>query len=191
MKLIYRITRTFLRIFYSKELLDGKWFTKYHIGYLWAIKSIPRRIRWKNIKVPYSKTATIFNGKNLSIAPSSINCLQSDIYLQNRQNKVSIGENCYIAQHCGIITEQHNVYNLDEHVKGQDVIIGDGCWIGMNSVIMPGVVLGNHTIVGANSVVTKSFEKGNVVLGGTPAKIIKQLEADRFDNNYSCRKQWD
>ncbi|MDT4068951.1 type 8 capsular polysaccharide synthesis protein Cap8J, partial [Staphylococcus aureus] len=58
---------------------------------------------------------------------------------------------------------------------GEDVKIGNYSWIGMNSVILPGVELGEHTIVGAGSVVTKSFPEGNVVIGGNPAKIIKKI----------------
>lgn len=54
-------------------------------------------------------------------------------------------------------------------------MIGDKCWIGMNSVILPGVVLGDNTIVGAGSVVTKSFENGHCVVAGNPAKLIKRL----------------
>ncbi|MBO8759626.1 type 8 capsular polysaccharide synthesis protein Cap8J, partial [Staphylococcus aureus] len=57
----------------------------------------------------------------------------------------------------------------------EDVKIGNYSWIGMNSVILPGVELGEHTIVGAGSVVTKSFPEGNVVIGGNPAKIIKKI----------------
>ena len=55
------------------------------------------------------------------------------------------------------------------------IIIGQGCWIGMNSVILPGVVLGEKTIVGAGSVVTKSFLEGYCVIAGNPAKKIKDL----------------
>ncbi|EOJ3081127.1 DapH/DapD/GlmU-related protein, partial [Acinetobacter baumannii] len=54
--------------------------------------------------------------------------------------------------------------------------IGDKCWIGMNSVILPGVVLGNGTIVAAGAVVTKSFKQGNIVIAGVPAKIIKEIK---------------
>ena len=60
-------------------------------------------------------------------------------------------------------------------MPGKDIIIGKKCWIGMNSVILPGVVLGDHTIVGAGAVVTKSFVDGNCVIGGNPARIIRKL----------------
>ena len=49
------------------------------------------------------------------------------------------------------------------------------CWIGMNSVILPGVVLGDSTIVGAGSVVTKSFVEGRQVIVGSPARVVKKL----------------
>ncbi len=182
-RLVYSVARFMLSLFYSKEVLDSKWFNRYHIGYLWAFKSVFRRIRHRSIKVPYAKSATIFSGRNLQIASSSINCLQTDIYLQNRLNRVTIGENCYIANHVGIITEQHDVYNLEKHCSGSDVTIGDWCWIGMNSVIMPGVILGDHTTVGANSVVTKSFPDGYVVIAGAPAKVIRKLEKSDFQEN--------
>jgi acetyltransferase-like isoleucine patch superfamily enzyme len=60
-------------------------------------------------------------------------------------------------------------------LPGKDVIIGKKCWIGMNSVILPGVCLGDHTIVGAGSVVTKSFPDGNCIIAGNPARIIRVL----------------
>lgn len=177
---LYWFLKLILTPFYSKEVLNGKWFTKYRIGFKWALQSIPRRIMRRDISVPYSKSATIFSGKNLEIAPSSINCLQSDVYLNNRLNKVTIGENCYIANHVGVITEQHDVYNLEKHREGKDIILGNWCWIGMNAVIMPGVVLGDHTTVGANSVVTKSFPEGYVIIAGAPAKVIRELKKEDF-----------
>ncbi|OAN11469.1 antibiotic acetyltransferase [Photobacterium jeanii] len=53
-----------------------------------------------------------------------------------------------------------------------DTHIKDGCWIGMRSMIMPGVTLGEGCIVAANSVVTKDVPPYAVV-GGNPAKVIK------------------
>ncbi|MFH4151026.1 DapH/DapD/GlmU-related protein, partial [Acinetobacter baumannii] len=87
---------------------------------------------------------------------------------------IYIGKGSYIAPNVGIITSNHDLADLESHTEGKDVVIGDKCWIGMNSVILPGVVLGNGTIVAAGAVVTKSFKQGNIVIAGVPAKIIKE-----------------
>lgn len=53
-----------------------------------------------------------------------------------------------------------------------NIEIGDGVWIGANTVILPGVTIGNNVAIGANSVVTKDVPS-NTVYGGVPAKFIK------------------
>ena len=96
-------------------------------------------------------------------------------YYQTIDARIVIGKGTYIAQNVGIVTTNHDLNNLDEHVPGKDVIIGKQCWIGMNSIILPGVILGDHTIVGAGSVVTKSFTEGNCIITGNPAKKLRDV----------------
>ena len=88
---------------------------------------------------------------------------------------IIIGKGTYIAPNVGIVTTNHDTSNLDRHLPGKNVELGKSCWIGMNSVILPGVVLGDNTIVGAGSVVTKSFPEGHCVIAGNPARKIKDL----------------
>ena len=88
---------------------------------------------------------------------------------------IDIGRGTYIAPNVGLITANHDLADLSQHVEAKPIILGEKCWIGMNSVILPGVHLGPHTIVGAGSVVTKSFPDGNFVIAGNPAKIIREL----------------
>ncbi len=122
------------------------------------------------------KNTLIGTFKNIEFDVSSLNVFQmSGCYYQAHKAKIIIGKNCEVAPNCGIITTNHDPHDISSHLEGKSVIIGDNCWIGMNSVILPGVVLGNNTIVGAGSVVTKKFEEGNIILAGNPAKIIKKL----------------
>lgn len=53
-----------------------------------------------------------------------------------------------------------------------DTCIGDYYFIGVRSIIMPGVKIGNEVIVGAGSVVTKDVPN-NCIIAGNPAKVIK------------------
>ena len=75
----------------------------------------------------------------------------------------------------GIITTNHSVKNPDEHDGPKDVRLGEKCWLGMNSMILPGVILGNNTIVGAGAIVTKSFPEGHCIIAGNPARLIRKL----------------
>ncbi|GLO62916.1 antibiotic acetyltransferase [Vibrio sp. MACH09] len=62
---------------------------------------------------------------------------------------------------------------IDEAYIGKgDTHIGDGSWIGMRAMIMPGVTIGEGAIIAANSVVTKDVAPYSVV-GGSPAKLVK------------------
>jgi acetyltransferase-like isoleucine patch superfamily enzyme len=77
-----------------------------------------------------------------------------------------------------LITSNHDLKNPALRSDGKPIILGEQCWIGMNSVILPGVILGPHTVVGAGSVVTKSYPVGYCVLVGNPAKLLKYIEQE-------------
>lgn len=52
------------------------------------------------------------------------------------------------------------------------VTIGNDVWIGMRSIIMPGVNIGDGSVIGAGAVVTKDVP-AYAIVGGVPAKVIK------------------
>ena len=57
--------------------------------------------------------------------------------------------------------------------------IGNGVWVGANSVILPGVTIGDNAVIGAGSIVTKDIP-ANVVAVGNPCKVMREItERDR------------
>jgi acetyltransferase-like isoleucine patch superfamily enzyme len=54
-----------------------------------------------------------------------------------------------------------------------DTIIGENCFVGARSIILPGVRINNGCIVGAGSVVTKDVPE-NCAVAGNPARIIRE-----------------
>jgi acetyltransferase-like isoleucine patch superfamily enzyme len=87
-------------------------------------------------------------------------------------NGISIGDNTIFASGVKIISANHNKIDYKIHDFSPPIIIGENCWLGANSVILPGVQIGNNVIVAAGSVVTKSFDS-NLIIGGVPAKLLK------------------
>ena len=95
------------------------------------------------------------------------------------QNGIVINDYTFIAPNVGIMSANHDVYDLRYQIKNKPILIGKYCWIGMNSVILPEVELGDFTIVGAGSIVTKSFTEGYCIIAGNPAKVIRRLEPSK------------
>lgn len=63
-------------------------------------------------------------------------------------------------------------------VRRSRCVIGDDCWIGAQSVILPGCTeIGQGAVIGAGSVVTKSVPAFAIV-AGNPAKEIGQRLSD-------------
>lgn len=170
--------RFFFSLFYKRKYLKGRYFDNDFVGWFWCFRGINGRLFGNNRKVrfPVHPQSTVINDKNLEFDVDDIVVFQAPgCYWQNHKAKIIIGKGCYVAPNVGFITTNHDVYNLDNHVDGKDIKLGDNCWIGMNSMVLPGVELGDRTIVGAGSVVTKSFPEGNVVIVGNPAKVVKNL----------------
>ncbi len=121
----------------------------------------------------------IFIGSNVSI---NLNCTFIDC------NRITIGNNVLIAACVHLTTATHPI-ELSERLTpewspdsgeyfcrtySQPITIGDGCWIGANVVVLPGVSIGHGSVIGAGSVVTKNIPP-NVVAVGNPCKVIREI----------------
>ena len=95
--------------------------------------------------------------------------------------KVEIGKDVLISNNVFITDHNHSFNQFDKPIIQQgleykgSVIIGDGSFIGINSVILPGVKIGKNACIGASSVVTKDVPD-YAVLVGNPGKIIKHYD---------------
>lgn len=169
-----------LAIVFDPKYLQGRHFDRGFGGYLWAVRAIwSRNILRLGPPRPWPVALgfTLSNPSNVDFHPDDLNNFQvPGIYMQNFKARIVIGRGTYIAPNVGLITANHQFDDLDMHDAGEDIVLGEACWIGMNSVILPGVTLGPRTIVAAGAVVTKSFPEGRVVIGGVPAKLIRALQ---------------
>ncbi|BCA94431.1 hypothetical protein TUM19329_07920 [Legionella antarctica] len=66
---------------------------------------------------------------------------------------------------------------IESYEKQGDTVIQDGAWLGMRSMIMPGLTIGEGAIIAAGTVVTKDVSPYSIV-AGSPAKVIRK----RFDD---------
>jgi len=98
---------------------------------------------------------------------------------------LEIGDNVILSGEVVILRHDSSII-VSSNKKYTDILgkvkIGNNCFIGYRSIILPGVTLPNNTIVAAGSVVTKSVKKEGMIIGGNPAKIIGTVK-DSFNKN--------
>ena len=132
-------------------------------------------------------------GRYVELGPDRQIEIGSETSIQDRSiilGDVTIGRYCSVAPNVNISSGRH-WFDLRPHelIKDQDrlvladktllnnhsklVTVEDDCWLGINTVVMPGVTIGKGAIVGANSVVTSDIEPYTVV-AGAPAKLLRR-----------------
>jgi acetyltransferase-like isoleucine patch superfamily enzyme len=100
--------------------------------------------------------------------------------------KIEIDDDVMFAANVIVMDGLHGFQSANEPYKYQPmwriapVVIGRGCWIAQNVVIMPGVTIGELSIIGANSVVTHSIPPRSIAFGN-PARVVK-----RWDEQNQC-----
>lgn len=96
-------------------------------------------------------------------------------------DKVEIEKNVLISHRVFIGDHEHDFMDSNTPIikqplkKTGKVLIKEGSFIGVNSVILPGVTIGKNCFIGASSVVTKDVPDYSVAVGN-PAKIIKKYD---------------
>jgi acetyltransferase-like isoleucine patch superfamily enzyme len=166
-------------LFYDLKYLKGRWFH----GTLQGIKWIISGLFWQkivriNARVPFpcSPDVRINNPKNIIFHPDDLNNFWNlGLFIDASHNIVFIGHGTYIGTCVSILTTKRDFIDPSKHAESKPIYIGRNCWIGSNSIILPGVTLADNTVVGAGSVVTKSFLDGHCVIAGNPAKEIKRF----------------
>jgi acetyltransferase-like isoleucine patch superfamily enzyme len=120
----------------------------------------------------------VIEGGQLSIGEGT--SIGSDLVLACAK-QIRIGAKVLIAARC-FISDTSHVYEdvslpiIDQGVaEGRAVEIQDGCWIGINVCIFPGVTVGRNAVVGANSVVTRDIPSLSIACGA-PARVIRQYD---------------
>lgn len=95
---------------------------------------------------------------------------------------ITLGDRVMLGPGVKIWSVNHNFEDLDRPINQQgytqdEVVIGDGCWLGANVFVFPGVHLPEGCVVSAGSVVAKKKYPPFSILAGYPARVIGYRKA--------------
>ncbi|OLC41784.1 MAG: hypothetical protein AUH74_05230 [Nitrospirae bacterium 13_1_40CM_4_62_6] len=112
----------------------------------------------------------------MDIGEGTVISLSAKLDKTNPQG-IHIGKYTVVTFGAAILTHDY-VNNRDG-----DVRIGDNCFVGAHSIILPGVTIGDSCIVAAASVVARDVPAGSLVTGN-PARVV---EANVKTTHYGVR----
>lgn len=154
-----------------------EFFLKYYRGFLmkflmnsWLLAPIShRKVRpWVLRKIGCHVGKDVFIGGNVWIDTG-------------HAELITIHDHAHVDARCILLCHKRNLSN---YCKGDDyhklpyktgtIIVGKGCSVGTDTLVMPGVTIGEGAVVGAGSLVTKDIPAWTIAIG-RPAKVVKQI----------------
>jgi maltose O-acetyltransferase len=99
--------------------------------------------------------------------PASIDCADS----------VTIGDQVTLGPGVSLITATHEMHCAAMRagaLQTAPIVIGDGVWLCLGVIVLPGVTIGAGSVIAAGSVVTKDVPE-NSLFGGIPARRIRTI----------------
>lgn len=145
---------------------------------IFKIKYYIFRFRDRMIRTP-EKRAELYKSK-VNIGEGCR--IYSRVDFSSEPYLIKIGNNVMITSMVNFLTHDGGMgkcYTMGlsnkPYSKFGKIVVGDNVFIGIKTIIMPGVTIGNNCIIGAGSVVTKDIPS-NTVAAGVPAKVISSIE---------------
>lgn len=91
---------------------------------------------------------------------------------------VTIGDRAMFGPNVSIFAATHEteVQSRRDNIEyTRPITIGDDCWVGGHTIILPGVTIGDGVTIGAGSIVTKDIPSWSVAMG-QPARVVKKVK---------------
>ena len=114
-----------------------------------------------------------FANRLISIGPDTF--VNRDCYFEG---PLHIGSMCQIGPRVCIAASSHpwkTGGGFERTAVPLPVSIGDGCWLGAGSIVLPGAQIGNGCVIAAGAVVTKDCV-GGMLYAGVPAKAVRRIQ---------------
>lgn len=108
---------------------------------------------------------------------------------------IRLGDNVTITSGVKFITHDGSTC-LVKDVQGKryqrfaPIQVGSNVFIGVNSIVMPGITIGSNVVIGAGSVITKDIPDNSVAVG-VPARVISSFEDYQVKIQTSCASESD
>ena len=108
--------------------------------------------------------------------------------------EIIIGDYTFTGHNVSIITGCHDYRKFGKArqeafpLEGNDITIGNGVWLGSNSVVIGPNQIGDNAVIAAGAIVIPNTNPpADTIYGGIPARLIKKIDKTTTvdDNNHT------
>lgn len=150
------------------------WLRLTHFNNYSFVREVRRIDRGPNVSM--APNVSFRNGERITIGAGTHIGELSVIWAGNTSGRIVIGAKCLFAPHVTLTASNYGIVLgpvaiMDQPKVEEDIVIGDGAWLGANVVVLAGVSVGEGAVVAAGAVVTKDVPPFSIV-GGVPARVI-------------------
>lgn len=137
------------------------------------IRRLRQRLHASRDPVGFARSLGVKVGSNVRFYGVSAEMFGSEPWL------VTIGSNVYITAGVQFVTHDGGTLPLRKEVPDLEwtapISIGNDVYIGIRTIVLPGVNIGNRCIIGAGAVVTKDIPDNSVAVG-VPARVVRTTD---------------
>jgi acetyltransferase-like isoleucine patch superfamily enzyme len=136
------------------------------------LERVARYVRMKRDPEAYVRSLGVGVGRDCRFIKLDLGMFGSEPYL------IRLGDHVTITAGVRFVTHDGGVWVFRDKYPDIDVfgpiVIGNNVFIGMDSMILPGVTIGDDCVIGAGSVVSRDVPSGSVAVG-TPARVVRSV----------------
>ena len=138
-------------------------------------------LRWAGLRIGkdvriYSSARFMGSGE-ISIG-SDVHVGAQCLFYAAGDSRIEIGNYVDIAPRVSIVTGTHQIDPSGKHIAGsgiaKSISVGDGCWLCLGSMVLPGVSVAENSVVAAGSVVSKSILRPRCLVASVVAGVKKE-----------------
>lgn len=96
------------------------------------------------------------------------------VWIDNLAN-IIIDNNVCISQGAMLLCGNHDYKKDTFDLIVREIILEEGCWVGAQAVVCPGVTLHSHSVLGVNSVANHNMEAYAIYQGNPILKVRRRI----------------
>lgn len=139
------------------------------------VKNMWLDFRYSSNHVEYARKIGVRVGDNCKLLCNVRQCFGNEPYLISIGNHVEICDSVRFMPHDGGAWIYRVEGGNPNCAMYGPIKVGNNVFIGINTIILPGVTIGDNVVIGAGAVVTRDIP-ANGVYGGIPARRINPIE---------------